>query len=164
MTKATKILIGLGISGGILAGVLYLLRLKRTGEQLETLSRVSLHKIDVNGIVMRVDATLKNPTPTKLKIKFPFVKLIHKDTVIGASKVVNKDITIPAFGETKIEKIMIEVPFAGIFSLAASLVQALKLGSAVKLMVKIISTVDLGFKKLPYESEEEVTLKKAQTA
>lgn len=155
-----KILIGAGIGGGLIAGVSYLLRLRRTSVELETDTTVLVHKLDLKGITLRVDATLKNPTKTGLKIKFPFVKLVHKDTMIGSSQVINKDIEIPSFGEARVEQIMIRIPLSGIFSIGAALIKSLQSGEAVKLMVKIITTIDLGWKQLPYEKKDEVTLRK----
>lgn len=155
-----KILIGTGIGGGLIAGATYLFRLKRTSAELESIATVNVHKLDLKGLVLRVDVQLKNPTKTKLKIKFPFVKLIYKDTTIGSSQVLDKDIEIPSYGEAVAEKIMISIPLKGIFSLSAGLIKSLSTGESVKLNSKTISTIDLGWKKLPYEKMEELTLKK----
>lgn len=155
-----KILIGTGIGGAIIAGATYLFRLRRTSAELESVTTVNIHKLDLTGLTLRVDVQLKNPTKTALKIKFPFVKLIYKDATIGSSQVLDKDISIPAHGEAVAEKIMIQIPLKGIFSLSAGLIKALGTGEAVKLISKTISTIDLGWKKLPYEKTEELTLKK----
>lgn len=155
-----KILIGAGIGGGLIAGATYLLRLKRTSAELETVPSVMVHKIDLKGITLRVDVKLKNPTKTELKIKFPFVKLIYKDSTIGSSEVINKDITIPSFGEAMASNIMIQVPLFGIFSLGSGLIKAYQSGESVKMNVKTGSTIDLGVKTIPYEKTEEITIKK----
>lgn len=155
-----KILIATGIGGGLIAAANYFFRLKKTGDELESVSSIKIHKLDFSGLVIRVDVQLKNPTKTKLKIKFPFVKLIYKDVTIGTSQSVNRDIEIPAFGEAVVEKIMIKVPLRGIFSLSAGLIKSLSGGEQVKLNSKLITTLDLGWKKLPYEKIEELILKK----
>jgi hypothetical protein len=155
-----KILFGGVIGGGLIAGATYLFRLKRTSAELESTTSVNIHKLDLKGLVLRVDVQLKNPTKTKLKIKFPFVKLIYKDATIGSSQVVDKDIAIPSYGEAVAEKIMISIPLKGIFSLSAGLIKSLASGESVKLNSKTVSTIDLGWKKLPYEKTEELTLKK----
>jgi hypothetical protein len=154
-----KILVGSAIGGGIIAGVTYLFRLKRTSVELESYAKVNIFKLDLSGLVLQVDVQLKNPTRTKFKIKFPFIKLIYKDATIGSSQVVDKDITIPAYGEAVAEKIMITIPPRNIFSVSAGLIKSLLAGEQVKLNSKTISTIDLGWKKLPYEKTEEVTLK-----
>lgn len=160
MPSLKKILVGAGIGGGLIAGGAYLLRLRKTGAELETVTSVMVHKLDLKGITLRVDATLKNPTKTKLRIKFPFVKLIYKDATIGSSQVIDKDIDLPPFGEARVGKIMIQVPLKGFFSIGAALFQSLQTGEAVKMKTKVISSIDLGWHKLPYEKTEEITVKK----
>jgi hypothetical protein len=155
-----KIFVGAGIGGGLIAGITYLRRLKRTSVELETISTVNVYKIDLKGITLRVDVQIKNPTKTKFKIKFPFVKLLYKNAMVGSSEVVNQDITIPAFGQAVAEKIMIQIPIMGIFSLGSGLIKDLGSGDPVKMNVNTVTTIDLGWKKIPYSKTEEVTLKK----
>lgn len=159
MVNWKKILVGAGIGGGLIAGIAYLLRLRRTSVELDTTTSVKVHKLDLEGVTLRVDATLKNPTKTGLKMKFPYVKLIYNDAIIGSSQVIDKDITVPPFGEAKIEKIMIRIPLLGVFSIGAALTNALKTATPVKLLVKTITTIDLGFKQLPFNKTDEVILK-----
>ena len=155
-----KILVGSAIGGGIIAGATYLFRLKRTSVELESFAKVNIFKIDLSGLVLQVDVQLKNPTRTKFKIKFPFVKLIYKDATVGTSQVVDKDITIPSYGEAVAEKIMITIPPRSIFSVSAGLLKSLLAGEEVKMNSRTITTIDLGIKKLPYEKIEEIILKK----
>ncbi len=159
MANLKKILVGLGITGGIVAGVSYLMRLRRTSAELESETTVNVYKLDLTGLTLRVDSLLKNPTKTALKMKFPYVKLIYKDATLASSQVVDKDIEVPAFGEARIEKIMIQIPIMGLFSLGGDFLQSLKSGTPVKLQAKTITTIDLGWKKLPYEKTDEINLK-----
>lgn len=160
MTNWKKIAWGAGIGGGLIAGVTYLLRLNRTNINLETVPTVKVHKIELSGVTIRIDLHLKNPTNGRFKIKFPFVKLVRKNTTIGSSQVVDKDITIPPFGESVITQIMVKIPMLSLFSSSGGMIQDLQSGNPVKLEVKTISTIDLGWKKFPYEKTDEVTLKK----
>lgn len=155
-----KLLIATGIGTGIYAFGNYLFRLRRTSAELETVTGIKIHKLDWSGLTVRVDVQMKNPTNTKLKIKFPFVKLLYKEVTIGSSNPQNRDIEIPPFGEAVAEKIMIEIPLRSIFSASAGMVNSLVNGETVKLKSKTISEVDLGWKKLPYEKTEEMVLKK----
>ena len=155
-----KILVGSAIGGGIIAGATYLFRLKRTSVELESFAKVNIFKMDLSGLVLQVDVQLKNPTATKFKIKFPFVKLIYKDATVGSSQVVDKDITIPSYGEAVAEKIMITIPPRNIFSVSAGLLKSVLAGEQVKLNTRTITTSDLGIKKLPSEKVEEIILKK----
>jgi hypothetical protein len=164
MASIKKILLGLGIGGGLFAGGAYLWRLNKTSVSLEIVPTVKLHNLDLQGMVIRVDVTLKNPTRTSLKIKFPFIKLMLKGSSIGSSQAVNQDVALPAFGEAKFEAIMIRIPMLSLLSSAKSLLQAVQQGSAFKIGVTTMTTIDLGWKKIPYENTEEVQLIGEQNA
>ena len=91
-------------------------------------------------------------------MKFPFIKLLYKDVVVGSSQAVNQDIKVPAHGEARIEKVLIEVPLENIFSLAASLISAIKASTTIKLKVQVMTELDLGIIKRNYQSTQEVVL------
>lgn len=162
MTSIKKILLGLGIGGGVVAGGAYLWRLNKTSVNLEVVPTVKLHKLDLQGLVLRVDVTLKNPTRTSLKLKFPYIKLMIKGSSIGSSQAVNQDIALPAFGEAKFEAIMIRISMFSLLSTAKGLLQAIQQGEAFKIGVATMTTIDLGFKKVPYDKTDEVQLIGAQ--
>ncbi|MCC7303478.1 MAG: hypothetical protein IT233_12635 [Bacteroidia bacterium] len=160
MSLIKKILVGTGIAALATGAIAYARRLGSTATELVIVPKAMIHKLNLNGALIRVDVKIKNPTRTKLKMKFPFVKLIYKENVIGSSQVVPKDILVPGFGEAVIDKIMIDIPLTGIFSLAGDLVKALLSGEGVKANVRTLTTIDLGWKKVPYEDNKEITLKK----
>jgi hypothetical protein len=87
---------------------------------------------------------MKNPAKGDFIIKFPFVKLIYKDAMIGSSQVVNKDITVPSYGQVSVEKIMIDVPLENVFSVTTSLLKALQSKEPVTIQAKILTTVIIG--------------------
>ena len=156
--------IALGTIGGgvLIGGTVYLLRLNQTAVQLETMPTVSVHKLDLTGLTIRIDVTLKNPTRTGFKIKFPFVKLAYKGTSIGSSQVVDTEITIPSFGQAVVQGIMVRIPLLSIFSFSGGLIKAIEAGEAVQLNVVILTTIDLGWKKVPFSKTDTVTLSKAK--
>ncbi len=155
-----KLLIGLGVGTGALAAINYFRKLSRASAELQSVSSMQVHKLDLSGLTLRVDVKLKNPTAASFKLKFPFVKLIYKDAVIGSSQAVNTDISLPAYGEAVINQIMINIPIVGMFSLGMGLFQSLTKGEAVKMNTQTLTSIDLGWKKIPYEKTEEITLKK----
>lgn len=158
--KLRNILITVGVGTGAIAAWNYFSGLRKTSAELESINHINIHKLDLKGLVIRVDVQLKNPTKTKLKIKFPFVKLIYKEVTIGSSQAVDRDITIEKFSEAVAEKIMIEIPIRSIFSASAGMIKSLLNGETVKLNSKTTTTIDLGWKKIPYEKTEELILKK----
>jgi hypothetical protein len=162
MASIKKILLGLGIGGGVVAGGMYFWRLNKTSVNLEVIPTVKLHKLDLQGLVLRVDVQMKNPTRTSLKLKFPFIKLLIKGSSIGSSQAINQDIALPAFGEAKFEAIMIRIPMFSLLSTAKGLLQAVQQGEVFKISVATMSTIDLGWKKVPYEKTDEVQLIGAQ--
>jgi hypothetical protein len=156
MNNLTKVLIGAGV---VLTGG-YLFKMSRASSNIETETTAKIHKLDLSGITIRVDAKIKNPTEGSLKIKYPFVKLSYKGDTIGSSQSIDQDITIPKFGEANIDAIMINIPLTGIFSLAMDLLKALKSGTGVKIGVKIMTTIYTPLSSFPYEFEQEQILKK----
>ncbi|MDO9185882.1 MAG: hypothetical protein Q7W13_07715 [Bacteroidia bacterium] len=156
MNKLTKILIGAGVvvTGG------YLFKMSRTSANLETEIKAKIHKLDLSGITVRIDAKIKNPTEGSLKIKYPFVKLSYKGDTVGSSQAINQNITIPEFGEANIEAIMIHIPLIGLLSVAIDLANSIKSGAGVKIGIKIITTIYTTFSSFPYEYEQEQIVKK----
>lgn len=153
-----KITLGTVIGGAIIGGTVYVIRLNSMSAELETVAMVKIHKLDLTGLTLRVDVQLKNPTRTPFKIKFPFIKLVYKSTTIGSSQVIDKDISIPAFGEAVINQIMIRIPLMSIFSFSGGLIQAVQNKEAVKLDVNTLTIIDLGWKKMPYSKSDTITL------
>lgn len=147
-----------GIGAGVVGLITYVSRLKRANAQLESIATAKIHSLKLDGLTIRVDVELKNPSRSSFNIKFPFVKLIYKDKVIGTSQVIDKDIKIPSNGEANIEAIMIKIPVTSIFSIGAGLIKLLVQKQAAVISVKTISTIDLGWKKLPYEKSDNMTL------
>jgi hypothetical protein len=157
-----KITVATIATGAIIGGTIYVVRLNKTSAELETIPMAKIHKLDLTGLTIRVDIQLKNPTRTAIKIKFPFIKLLYKGIAVGSSQVVDKDISIPAFGEAVINQILIKIPMINIFSLSGGLIQAVQSQQEIKIDVTTITTIDLGIKKLPYSKSDTITLSKAK--
>jgi hypothetical protein len=160
MPNWKNIAIGTGATVVVIGGASYLLKMSRTNAELEIVNRVILHKIDLTGLYIKINSTLKNPTKGSFNIKFPFVKLLYKDSTIGTSQSINKDIPLPAYGEAQINDILVNIPFLGLFSLGFKVFKALKDGQGVAMQLKTITTIDLGWRTLPYENVEDITIKK----
>lgn len=150
----------IGIGAAAATGIGYLMKMSRTSAELETVSSAMVHKVDFSGITVRVDTILKNPTKGSFSIKYPFVKLIYKNSTIGSSQAIDKDILVPKYGEARVEQMMIKIPVFSLLSVGTDLFKAISEGKGVKVGVKTISTIDLGFKSVPYEKTEEIILKK----
>ena len=77
MSKLKNIVIGTTIGAGVIGLVSYLLGLKRTSAELESVATAMIHSVKLDGLTVRIDVILKNPTNSSLTIKYPFVKLYH---------------------------------------------------------------------------------------
>ncbi|GGA90012.1 hypothetical protein [Puia dinghuensis] len=139
--------------------VYYGRRLARMKANLIITPQVSVQSIGLTGVVLRTDVQIKNPSDSGFSIKFPFVTLLYKDSLLGSSKVVNQNITINAYSEVNIQKILIEIPLSGVLSVASGLLSFLQNKQPVKIIVKTATVVDLGWKRLDYTDTQEIDLK-----
>jgi hypothetical protein len=162
MKNLGKLIAGTIVGGAAIAGTVYVVRLSRTGANLETVPMVHVYKLDLTGLTLQVDVQLKNPTRTALNIKFPFVKLVYKGTTVGSSQAVDKDIAIPAFGEAVINRILIRIPLLSLFSVSGGLIKAVKNQEQANIDVVTSTTIDLGIQKIPFSKTVTVTLSKAK--
>jgi hypothetical protein len=160
MSLTRKVLTGTLIGAGLIAGYRYYLNMKKTEAELEIIPDARIHEVNWNGITIRLDVLLKNPTKGSFSLKFPFVKLKYKGSTVGSSEVVNKDVKIPAYGQAKIEKILIAIPVLNIFTVSSSILKAVQNNEQVKITASMITTIDLGWTKIPFEESHEVILKK----
>ncbi len=160
MSLTKKVIVGGILGAGAIAGYTYYLKMKKTQAELEVVPDANLYQVNLNGIIIRIDLLLKNPTKGSFSIKFPFVKLKYKDNLVGSSEVVDKDIKIPAYGQAKIDKILVSIPILSIFSVSSSILKAIQSKEEVKITATLITTIDLGWTTLPFEESHEITLKK----
>lgn len=160
MSLISKILTTSVLGVGAFAGWTYVKNLKKAQAELEVLPKATIYQLSWDGLTIRLDVLLKNPTKGSFSIKFPFVKLLYKDTVIGSSEAIDKEINIPAYGQAMIDKILVQIPMTNVFSIAFTLVKALISGGSETITIRTLTTINLGIIKLPYEDKKEVTVKK----
>lgn len=160
MSLATKILTGTVIGAGAIAGWSYVKNLKKAQAELEVVPKASIYQLSWDGVTIKVDVLLKNPTKGSFSVKFPFVILLYKDATIGSSQAINKEIKLPSYGEVMIDKIMVQIPMTSVFSVVFNLIKALLNRETIQLTVRTLTHINLGWVVLPYESKQEVTIKK----
>lgn len=160
MSSLTKIVAGTVVGAGLITAYNYVKNLRKAQAALEVQPKVNIHSIGWDGLVIRVDVLMKNPTKGSFSIKFPFVKIAYKGNTIGSSQAIDKDINIPAYGEAVIDKILVQVPVSSVFSVVFTLIKALYNKEAVKLTVTTMTTVNIQIAKIPFSKEMEVIIKK----
>ena len=62
MSLVTRILTGTVVSVGAIAGWSYLKNLKTASAELEVVPKASIHQLSWDGLTIRLDVLLKNPT------------------------------------------------------------------------------------------------------
>jgi hypothetical protein len=158
--SVNKLLVGVGIGATALVGYAYAKSLSLTQAHLEIIPSAMLHKISLAGITIKMDLRLKNPDSASFNIKYPFMKIIHEGVTLGSSQAIDKDIKLPAYGEAVINGMMIQIPLLNILSSGYKMYIALQKGGAIKLTALTITTIDLGWNKIPCEKRDIITLKK----
>lgn len=160
MSLFTKILTGTVLGAGAIAGWSYVKNLKKAQAELQVVPKASLYQLSWDGLTIKIDVLLKNPTKGSFSVKFPFVTLLYKDTTIGSSLALNKEFNLPQFGEVLIDKIMVQIPMTSAFSVVFTLIKALFNKEAVTLTIRTLTHINLGWVVLPYENKQDVTVKK----
>ena len=160
MSLLTKIITGTVLGVGAIAGWSYVNNLKKAGAELQVVPKASLYQLSWEGLTIKVDVLLKNPSKGSFAVKFPFVSLLYKDTTIGSSQVQNREIRIPAYGEVMIDSILVQIPMLSAFSVVFTLIKALFNKEAVALTIRTLTHINLGWVVLPYENKQQVTIKK----
>ena len=71
MSSFSRFLLGTGVGVGIYAGVRYMLGLKKMQDEIEIIPTVNIHKLDLKGLVIKIDVQMKNPTQGTVNLQFP---------------------------------------------------------------------------------------------
>lgn len=158
--RAEYLIYGAGALGALF-GLNYLLKLNRLSNELESDTRASIYKVSLDGITLRVDVTLKNPSGGTVRVKHPFVKMMHGTTVIASSQVKDTDVTVSKFSEVHLQPIMINIGFLRLGSTVPDLLKAYRATGKLIITVKTITTIN---DTLPYTKTDELTLGGGQKA
>lgn len=158
MNNIKSILLKSGITLSALLGGGYLLRLYNASKNIEILPNIILESVDIEYAHFSVDTVIKNPTKSSFKVKFPFVKVYYKDSLLGTSRVHNKWIDIPAFAETPIKKLKINFPLADSISITSDIIAARNGGKSVSLVVETLTYIKIAFFSFPFKSTETINL------
>ena len=160
MSLLSKILTGTVLGAGAIAGWSYVKNLKKAQAELQIVPKVSLSQLSWDGLTIKIDVLLKNPTKGSFGVKFPFVTLLYKDTTIGSSQALNKEFKLSQFGEVLIDNILVKIPMTSAFSIVFTLIKTLFNKEFVTLTIRTLTHINLGWVVLPYENKQDVTIKK----
>lgn len=145
----------------LLYGASYLFKLNRLSNELESETKASIHSVNLDGIGLRIDVTLKNPSGGSITVKHPFVKLIYGTKTIASSEVKDKNINIPKFSEVNLEPVMIKLGFINLAVTVPTLLKEYREQGKLALTIKTITTIN---DSLPYTKLDEILLGSKQQA
>ena len=152
--KSKYILLGAGTLAA-LYGASYMLKLNRFSQELETVTKASIHKVSLQGIELKIEVTLKNPSGGSVRVKQPFVKMIYNDETLISSQVENVDIEVRKFSEVTMKPIMINIGFITLATKVPTLLKEYRDTGQIDLVVETITTIN---DKLPYRKVDNITL------
>lgn len=154
MVKTKYILFGAGTLAA-LYGASYLLKLNRLSNELETVTKASIHKVSLQGIDLRIEVTLKNPSGGTVRVKQPFVKMIHNGATVASSQMENIDIEVPKFSEVAMKSIDISIGFMTLATKVPALLKEYRDTGQINMVVETITTIN---DRLPYKKVDSITL------
>lgn len=149
-----QILIGAGAVAAIF-GANYLLKLNRLSNELESVTKVNIHKVALDGITLRVDVILKNPSGGTISVKHPFVKMMYKGTTVASSQIKDVNITIPKFSEVNLDPIMITLGYLTLATTVPALLKEYRANGKLIVSVKTVTTIN---DTLPYSKTDDITI------
>jgi hypothetical protein len=112
--------------GAVALTVFGLSKLAKTGNNIVTEIKGRIHSLDFSRITFAIDAIIKNPTPTTVRIQYPFIKIFYKGSLIASSDLVNQVVTIAPLSKTHINGILIPVSYLKLTGVGAELIQKLQ--------------------------------------
>lgn len=154
MLKARHIVIGAGAALAVY-GVSYVMKLNRLSNELETATKVTIHNVSLEGIELRIDVVLKNPSGGSIQVKHPFVKMLYGSSTVASSQLKDVNIKLPKFSEVNLEPIMITIGFLNLATTVPALLNEYRSTGKLTVVVKTITTINGG---IPYSKTDTLTL------
>lgn len=156
--NAKTIVIGTAVGAGLVWVVSSLMSKKKVGDKLDTKVKAMVYSINFNGLTLRIDVTLINPTEGTLTIKQPYIKVLFRNKDIGTTQLENKQVEIPAYSPKQLDPIFLTIPATGLFSLGDGLLKLLLKKIPVQITTKIFTSIYIagGFKS--YEKNDVMNL------
>lgn len=140
-------------------GAFGLTRLGRASGKIVTQVAARIFKIDIANLTIAIDAIIKNPTDTEIKIRYPFIKLMHRDRVLASSELKDEIIAIKPYSETKITNIKIPVSYLYMAGLAPEVLKKLRDRTyKIDFQIGLETGVMFAGRNIPYSSTQAVTI------
>jgi hypothetical protein len=146
-------LTGLGVAGAI--GTIYLYKLQRFSGNIDITTRGQIHKLGLE-IVIKILVKIKNPTGTRVQIKFPFVKLMDmRGNLLASSQVIDKDVQIEKHSEKTLEPIYFELGMVSLANKVPALLNEFRTTGMFKVIAEIVTKID---NRIPITKKEKLII------
>ncbi len=146
------------IIGAVVLTAYGLSKLAKVGNNLVTEIKGRIHSLDFSQITFAIDTQIKNPSDTSLKVQYPFIKILYKDSLIASSQIVNQTLTIAPLSQTNLNNIKIPVSYFKLSGVGSELIQKLQTKKTnITLQVEISTYVYTSGTKLPFTSKQDIT-------
>ena len=155
MVSMRYLLISVGALAAAYYGGSYLLKLRRLSSELESETKVAIHKVSLSGIDLMITVKLKNPSGGSIKVKHPFVKMLYGEKTIASSQVKDVNITVEKFSEATLEPIRISLGFLSLATTVPALFKEYRETGKLSVIVHTVTTIN---DRLPYTKTDNVTL------
>lgn len=140
-------------------GAYGLTRLGRASGKIVTQVSGRIFSIDIANLTIGIDALIKNPTNTEIKIRYPFIKIMHEDRVLASSTLKDELIAIKPYSETRITNIKIPVSYLYMAGLAPEVLKKLRDKSyKIPFQIGLETGVMFAGRNIPYSSTQEVKI------
>jgi nucleoside permease NupC len=145
--------------GGIAAavGIPYLINLNRLSVELETATRISIYKVKLDGVELKIEVMLKNPTKGSITIKYPFVKMMSEGKAFATSEVRDQDITLEEFSQAVLPPIFVNLSWINLATTLPSLLKKMRNNERVTIQAKTITTIN---GSIPYTKGDTIVIGK----
>jgi hypothetical protein len=164
MSVAKWVAGGTLLGGGIAAAIGN--EIAKDADKLYAVITPMLHSMDAEGIKVRLDVKLQNPTNRDFEFTQPYVEIKYNGNTIGTSQSKGKKTPFPKMDENSFDSIMITIPWLKLLFLGYKVVQDLKSGAAgmvVEVIATSRTTIFFFFsKKVKYSKEVTIRKEKAQ--
>ena len=131
--------------------------LNRLPVELETVTKVSIHKVKLDAVELKIGITLKNPTKGSTSIKFPFVKMMSEGKVFATSKVKDQDIALKRFAQTTLPRLFVNLSWINLATELPSLLKKIRNSEPATIQAKTITTTN---GNIPYTKDDTITIRR----
>lgn len=150
-------------TGIVLAGIAFLAygfsKLSRASARIVTFVNARIFSINFTKLVIAIDVTIKNPTNTSITIKYPFLKLMFKGSVLASSDLHDETYTITPFSQTTIPNIQIPLSYLYMAQLVPEVIAKIK-DKTHKIDFGVVTQTNVVFagNVIPFYSSQDISL------